>query len=44
MPTAPSDPNELLRLINQTTTQTYHWIRAGVIVIVLLVIVAIIIG
>jgi hypothetical protein len=48
-PQAPSmnDPNELLnriRNIDQTTTQTFHWVRIGVVVLALLAIVIIIIG
>lgn len=33
---SPSDPNDLLRRIDQQTTQMYHWVRAGVIVIIVL--------
>jgi hypothetical protein len=43
-PTAPPSnaPNELLRHIDQTTTQVYHWVRLGfVVVIVLLFFVAV---
>ncbi len=43
-PPIPSDPNELLRRIDQQTTQTYHWVRAGVIVIILLLVVVVFIG
>lgn len=32
----PSDPNELLRLIDQRTTMTFHWVRAGIVVIIIL--------
>ena len=42
-----NDPNELLsriRHIDQTTTQTFHWVRIGVVVLILLAIVIIIIG
>jgi hypothetical protein len=37
MPTAPpSDPNELLRRIDQQTTQMFHWVRAGMVVVIIL--------
>jgi|HubBroStandDraft_1064217.scaffolds.fasta_scaffold84797_2 hypothetical protein len=42
-----NDPNELIntiRRIDQTATQTFHWVRIGVIVLILLVIVSILIG
>jgi hypothetical protein len=42
-----NDPNELLnriRQIDQTTTQTFHWVRIGVVVLILLTVVAILIG
>jgi hypothetical protein len=39
-----SDPNALLRKIDQTTTQTYHWVRIGVVVLIILAIVIVIIG
>jgi hypothetical protein len=42
-----NDPNELLnriRRIDQTTAQIFHWVRIGVVVIIVLVSVAIIIG
>ncbi len=42
-----NDPNELLnriRQIDQTTTQTFHWVRIGVVVLIVLTIVAILIG
>ncbi len=40
--TSSNDPNEMLRRIDQTTTQIFHWVRAGfVVVIVLLLLVAI---
>jgi hypothetical protein len=42
-PSTPSsnDPNELLRHIDQTTTQVFHWVRLGfVVVIALLLLVA----
>jgi len=36
-----SDPNEILRRIDQTTTMTFHWVRIGVVVsIVLLLVIA----
>ncbi len=38
----PSDPNELLRHIDQQTTLIYHWVRAGVIVIILLLVLLVI--
>ena len=44
LPNTPSDPNELLRQIDQRTTQLFHWVRAGVIVIILLLIVVVLIG
>ena len=34
----PTDPNELQRAIYQNTTMTYHWVRAGVIAIVILLV------
>lgn len=40
----PSDPNELLQRIDQRTAQMFHWIRAGLVVIILLLIVAVIVG
>ncbi len=46
-PSAMNDPNELLnrvRRIDQQTTQTFHWVRLGVIVLVVLAVVIIIIG
>jgi hypothetical protein len=42
-----NDPNELLnriRRIDQTTTQTFHWVRIGVVVLIVLSIAVIIIG
>lgn len=42
-----NDPNELLnrvRKIDQTTTQTFHWVRLGVVVLIILAVVIIIIG
>jgi hypothetical protein len=42
-----NDPNELLnriRRIDQTTAQTFHWVRIGVVVLVVLAIAIIIIG
>lgn len=49
MPTAmppgpPTDPNELLRRIDQRTTQMFHWVRAGMVVVILLLIILIFIG
>jgi hypothetical protein len=45
MPTAPpSDPNELLRRIDQQTTQMFHWVRAGMVIVILLLIILIFIG
>ncbi len=39
MPTpAPSDPNELLRRIDQQTTMMFHWVRAGMVVVIILLI------
>ena len=40
----PSDPNELLRRIDQQTTMIYHWVRAGVVVIILLLVLVVLIG
>jgi hypothetical protein len=42
-----NDPNELLnriRRIDQTTAQTFHWVRIGVVVLIVLGIVIVIIG
>jgi hypothetical protein len=42
-----NDPNELLgriRRIDQTTAQIFHWVRIGVVVLILLAVVIIIIG
>lgn len=39
-----SDPNELLRRIDQQTTQMFHWIRAGIIIIILLLVFLVVIG
>jgi hypothetical protein len=42
-----NDPNELLttiRRIDQTTAQTFHWVRIGVVVLIVLTVVAILIG
>ena len=33
-----TDPNALLQRIDQTTTMTFHWIRAGVVVMILLLV------
>jgi hypothetical protein len=46
-PVSMNDPNELLnriRNIDQTTTQTFHWVRIGVVVLIVLAIVIIIFG
>jgi hypothetical protein len=48
-PQAPqmNDPNELLnrvRHIDAMTTQTFHWVRLGIIVLILIGIVIVIIG
>jgi uncharacterized membrane protein YukC len=42
--TQPSDPNELLQRIDQTTMQMFHWIRVGMVAVILLLIVVIILG
>jgi hypothetical protein len=42
-----NDPNELLnriRRIDQTATQTFHWVRIGVVVLIILGIIFIFIG
>lgn len=42
-----NDPNELLnrvRRIDQTTTQMFHWVRIGVVALIVLAIVIILIG
>jgi hypothetical protein len=39
-----NDPNELLRRIDQQTTQMFHWVRAGLIVVIVLLIVVVLIG
>ncbi len=39
-----TDPNELLRRIDQRTTQMFHWVRAGLVVVILLLILVVIIG
>jgi len=42
-----NDPNELLnriRRIDQTTAQTFHWVRIGVVVLILLSLVIVFIG
>lgn len=45
LPSAQSnDPNELLRRIDQRTTQMFHWIRAGLVVVILLLILVVLIG
>ncbi len=38
------DPNALLRRIDQTTTQIFHWVRIGIVVLIVLAVVIIIIG
>lgn len=38
------DPNELLRRIDMTTTQTFHWVRIGFIVVIILLIVVVFVG
>jgi len=46
-PPTTSDPNELLdtvRRIDQTTTQTFHWVRIGVVILIVLAIVIILVG
>jgi hypothetical protein len=47
-PSAPApvsnDPNEILRRIDATTTQMFHWVRIGFIVTIVLLVVAILIG
>jgi hypothetical protein len=43
-PPSPYDPNALLRNIDQTTTQTYHWVRIGVVAIIILLILVVLIG
>lgn len=35
-PLPATDPNALLQHIDQTTTTMYHWVRAGVIVTIVL--------
>ncbi len=45
--TMANDPNELLnrvRNIDQTTTQIYHWVRLGMIVLIVLALVIVFIG
>lgn len=45
LPSAQSnDPNELLRRIDQRTTQMFHWIRGGLVVVILLLILVVLIG
>jgi len=44
---AMNDPNELLnriRRIDQTTAQIFHWVRIGVVALIVLTIVAIVFG
>jgi hypothetical protein len=48
-PQAPqmNDPNELLnriRHIDATTTQTFHWVRLGIVVLIVIGLVVILIG
>jgi hypothetical protein len=48
-PPAPltNDPNELLntvRRIDQTTAQTFHWVRIGIVVLIVLAVLIVIIG
>lgn len=43
-PPTSSDPNALLQSIDQKTTMIYHWVRAGVVVLIVLVIIAILVG
>jgi len=40
----PADPNELMRRMAQQTAMTYHWVRAGIVVIVLMLAIVILIG
>jgi hypothetical protein len=42
--TSSNDPNEMLRRIDQQTTMIYHWVRAGFIATILLLIVIVVIG
>lgn len=37
------DPNAVLRHIDQTTTQIFHWVRIGVVVLIVLVAISIVI-
>jgi len=42
-----NDPNELLntvRRIDQTTTQTFHWVRIGIVVLIVLAILIVLVG
>ena len=39
-----NDPNELLRRIDQNTQQTYHWVRAGIVAIIVLLVLVVLIG
>jgi len=42
-----NDPNELLnriRRIDQTATQTFHWVRTGVVVLIVLALLIVFIG
>lgn len=42
-PPPTSDPNEMLQRIDQTTTMMFHWLRAGVVIAIVLLI-AILLG
>lgn len=37
-PVSVTDPNALLQHIDQTTTMVYHWVRAGIVVTIVLLI------
>ncbi len=39
-----NDPTELLQRIDRTTTQMFHWVRAGFIVVILLLVLVVLIG
>lgn len=43
-PPPSNDPNEMLRRIDQTTTQIYHWIRIGFVITIILLILVVLIG
>ena len=36
--TSPRDPNELLQRIDQQTTMIFHWVRTGIIVVIILLV------